>query len=166
MAGKHRYLIAIGSNRRHHPLGRPQRVMGAATIELDKAGVRILKAGPLMFSRPLGPSRRSYSNSVVLAEAELEPEELLALLKGIERKFGRRRGGQRWGSRVLDLDIALWDGGPYVGRGLVIPHTHFRERGFVLGPAAAIAPNWRDPVTGLTLRQLNARLTAPRPLPR
>jgi 2-amino-4-hydroxy-6-hydroxymethyldihydropteridine diphosphokinase len=67
---------------------------------------------------------------------------------------------------VLDLDIVLWSGGPWASERLVIPHPEFRSRAFVLAPAAAVAPGWRDPVTGRTLRQLNARLlhavTSPR----
>ena len=84
----------------------------------------------------------------------------------IEASFGCRRGGQRWGARVLDLDIILWEGGAWSSPDLTVPHTAFRSRSFVLTPAAAIAPRWRDPVTGLSLRQLRARLTRPRPLPK
>jgi 2-amino-4-hydroxy-6-hydroxymethyldihydropteridine diphosphokinase len=58
---------------------------------------------------------------------------------------------------VLDLDIVLWSGGAWSSPDLTVPHIAFRERGFVLDPAAAIAPAWRDPVSGLTLRQLAAR---------
>ena len=163
---RHRYVIAFGSNRRHVPIGRPRDVLGAASVELHKAGLDIVRASRPVYSRPLGPSRRTYANAAAIVETTLEPEELLALLKRVERHFGRRPGGQLWASRVLDLDIVLWDGGPYVGPGLVIPHPRFRERSFVLGPAAQVAPRWRDPVTGLTLRQLTARLTAPRPLSR
>ena len=76
----------------------------------------------------------------------------------IEREFGRRPGGQRWAARVLDLDVVLWSGGCFAAPDLIIPHLQFRDRAFVLGPAAAIAPRWRDPVTGLTIRQLRARL--------
>jgi 2-amino-4-hydroxy-6-hydroxymethyldihydropteridine diphosphokinase len=164
--GGHRYIVAFGSNRRHHTLGSPRRVMGAASIEFDRAGVHIVRAGPLMRSRPIGPSRNLYCNSAVIVETDLDPEELLDFVKELERRFGRRAGGQRWTERVLDLDIVLWDGGSYASDRLTIPHPEFRERPFVLKPAAKIAPDWRDPVTGLTLRQLYARLTAPRPLPR
>ena len=90
---------------------------------------------------------------------------LFAWLDGIERDFGRRAGGQRWTSRVLDLDIVLWSGGPWSSPGLTIPHIAFRERGFVLRPALPIAATWRDPLTGLSLRALYSRLTRPRPLP-
>ena len=161
---KHRYLIALGSNRRHHRHGRPEGVLGAALLALGHAGVRIKQAAPVMRSAPLGPSRRRYANSAVVASSKLEPDKLLDALKRIERQFGRRPGGQRWASRVLDLDIVLWSGGAWAGPGLVIPHPRFRERGFVLGPVAAIAPHWRDPITGLSLRQLAVRLRSPHPL--
>jgi len=166
MGGKHRYIVAFGSNRRHYPIGHPRDVLGAASIEFDKAGVKILRAGALMQSRPIGPSRHLYFNSAFVVETALDPEELLDFIKRLERGYGRRPGGQRWTERVLDLDIVLWDGGSWVSNRLTIPHPHFRERAFVLKPTAEIAPRWRDPVTGLTLRQLYARLTAPRPLRR
>ena len=64
--------------------------------------------------------------------------------------------------RVLDLDIAAWDGGRWRSRKLTIPHKHLAERGFVLQPLAAIAPAWR--VAGpLTVRHLAARLARRRP---
>lgn len=88
---------------------------------------------------------------------------MLARLKGIERAFGRRRG-QRWSARVIDLDIVLWSGGPWSSPGLTIPHMAFRERDFVLAPLLGVAPDWRDPLSGLTVRQLHARLR--RVLPR
>ena len=78
---------------------------------------------------------------------------------------GRRRG-QRWGDRVLDLDIILWSGGVWRSADLKIPHPAFTQRRFVLDPACTIAADWRDPLSGLTVAQAQARLTRPRPLPR
>jgi 2-amino-4-hydroxy-6-hydroxymethyldihydropteridine diphosphokinase len=52
----------------------------------------------------------------------------------------------------------LWSGGIFAAPDLAIPHPLFRQRDFVLRPAAAIAPDWRDPVSNLSLRQLLARL--------
>ena len=119
---------------------------------------------PVFITRPVGPSIRHYANSAVLAAAECGPEELLHRLKSLEHRFGTRRG-QRWTARVLDCDIVLWDGGSWSSRGLTIPHPRFRERAFVLTPAVRIARGWRDPLTGLTLNHLHARLTRPRPRP-
>jgi 2-amino-4-hydroxy-6-hydroxymethyldihydropteridine diphosphokinase len=152
-----RYLIALGSNRRHHRHGPPERVLLAALKALDQDGIKLKHAGPVLRSQPLGPSLRRYANSAALVRTRLDPEQLLAALQAIERGFGRRRGGQRWSARVLDLDIVLWSGGAWASSNLTIPHPRFRERHFVLGPAVSIAPAWRDPLTGLTLRQLAYR---------
>lgn len=90
-----------------------------------------------------------------IVETDEAPGALLARLKAIEAAFGRRRG-QCWGARVIDLDIILWSGGAWASPGLTIPHPAFRGRDFVLRPLAQIAPGWRDPVSGRTIRQLVA----------
>lgn len=163
---RQRYLIALGSNQRHHRYGRPPQVLRAAMAALAGAGLTVEAAAPIMASAPLGPSRRRYANGAALLATDLLPLKLLDVLKAIEHQFGRRSGGQRWSARVLDLDIVLWSGGPWSSPGLTLPHTAFRERDFVLVPAVALAPDWRDPVTNLSLRHLKARLTRPRPMPR
>ena len=162
----HRYLIALGSNVRHVRLGPPRRVLAAALERLEAEGVRVLAAAPVVETEPVGPSIRRFANSAAVIETALEPEPLLALLKRIERDFGRRASGQRWRARVLDLDVILWSGGPWASPALTIPHPLFRTRAFVLDPALAVAPDWRDPLTGATVRQLHARLTAPRAMPK
>ncbi len=161
-----RYLIALGSNKRHHRHGAPAGVLAAALDALAAQGIAVLAVAPVLQSAPLGPSRRRYANGAALIESDLDPEELLALLKSTERQFGRRSGGQRWASRVLDLDIVLWSGGAWSSPDLTVPHKSFRQRDFVLRPARALAPLWRDPITGLSLNHLYARLTQPRRLRR
>ncbi|MBO9714424.1 2-amino-4-hydroxy-6-hydroxymethyldihydropteridine diphosphokinase [Sphingomonas sp.] len=146
------YLIALGSNLRSRH-GSPERTIAAAIAAL--AGV--VAVSPILRTPPLGPSNRRFANAAALVESDEAPPALLRRLKAIERDFGRRRG-VRWGARVLDLDIILWSGGPWHGEGLVVPHPAFRERGFVLEPLLAVAPEWRDPLTGLSIRQLAARL--------
>ncbi len=161
-----RYLIALGSNKRHQRHGRPERVLAAALAEMERCKLKLKAAGPVIRSAPIGPSLRRYANSAAVIETGQSPEDLLVLLKAIERSFGRRAGGRRWSSRVLDLDIVLWSGGTWSSPGLTVPHIAFRQRRFVLDPAVAIAGTWRDPLTGLTLHQLHSRLTRPRPIPR
>ena len=160
-----RYLVALGSNRAHHRHGRPRGVIAAASSALQAAGLHVVALAPVLDNPPMGPSLRRYANTAALIETGLEPPGLLAALQAIEAAFGRTRGAQRWGARVLDLDIVLWDGGAWASPGLTIPHVAFRDRAFVLEPAARIAPRWRDPVTGLTLRHLamrnRRRLTRP-----
>ena len=144
---------------RHPAHGGPREVIGAAIDALGRAGLIVEAASRTMPSVPLGPSRRRYANAAVVISTEAPPEELLDRLQQIEHAFGRRRRGARWRARVLDLDIVLWSGGPWASERLLVPHPEFRGREFVLGPGAAIAPKWRDPVTGRTLRQLGARLS-------
>jgi 2-amino-4-hydroxy-6-hydroxymethyldihydropteridine diphosphokinase len=160
------YLIALGANRRHARFGSPRRVLAAALERLETEGVHVVAAAPAIETAPVGPSIRRYANSAAVVETALDPETLLALLKRIERDFGRRPGGQRWRARVLDLDLVLWSGGAYAGAALTIPHPLFRTRSFVLNPALTVAAGWRDPLTGLTVRQLHARLTRLATLPK
>lgn len=162
----HRYLVGLGSNVRHPRHGKPANVLRAALGEMEADGLGLESVSRIHSSAPVGPSRRRYANAAAVVSAGLEPEALLAALQSIEDRFGRRRGGQRWGARVLDLDIVLWDGGELALSDLAVPHPDFRSREFVLRPALAVAADWRDPVTGFTIRQLLARLTQPRRAPR
>jgi 2-amino-4-hydroxy-6-hydroxymethyldihydropteridine diphosphokinase len=155
---KRHYLIALGSNQRHARHGSPRQVLHAAVAAL---GSKVEVVAPAITSAPLGPSRRRYANAAVVVRSKRDPDRMLTKLKAIERKFGRKPNGPRWGPRVLDLDIILWEGGIWSSPGLTVPHISFRSRRFVLGPAAAIAPRWRDPISGLSLAQLHARLTRP-----
>jgi len=159
----HLYAVGIGSNR---PLSRalgPRAIVEAAFAALDEAPLRLVARSPIITTRPLGPSLRIYANAAALVAAPLEPLAMLALLQAIERRFHRRRY-RRWGPRTLDLDLLLWSGGRVNEPRLTVPHPAFRARAFVLGPLHAIAPAWRDPVTGLTIAQLRARLAHPKPV--
>ena len=145
-------------------VGDPRRVLAAALAALEAAGLPLEAISPSIASDPLGPSTRRYANAAALVASDLDPPALLAVLQRIEHAFGRRRRGGRWRARPLDLDIVLWSGGTWLNAALIIPHPEFRHRAFVLGPASTAAPRWRDPMTGLALRHLHARLTRPRPL--
>ena len=149
--GKTSYALALGSNRRSSH-GSPAETLRAALAELEPEAVSRIRATPA-----LGPAGRSFANAAAIVTSDLEPPELLARLKEIERAFGRR-GGRKWGPRVLDIDIVLWSGGAWGDSGLVVPHPEMRVRPFVLKPLAEIAADWRDPVTGASVRQLLHRL--------
>ena len=162
--GRHSvYAIALGSNRRSRH-GSPTATLRAAIAAIAQLG-QVECTSAIRATPALGPDGRAFANAVVLVRTGQAPDALLAALKRIERSFGRR-GGRRWGPRVLDLDIILWSSGAWGGPGPIVPHPAYRDRRFVLEPLAEIAPGWRDPLTGLAVRHALARLTAPRPAPR
>ncbi|HEY0412338.1 MAG TPA: 2-amino-4-hydroxy-6-hydroxymethyldihydropteridine diphosphokinase [Allosphingosinicella sp.] len=150
------YAIALGSNRRSRH-GSPARTLRAAADALGVEQLSTIRSTPAV-----GPAGRGFANAAALLASDLDPPELLDRLKALERAFGRRPG-RRWGPRVLDLDIILWSGGSWGENGLIVPHPEYRRRAFVLEPLAEIAPAWRDPLTGATIRQLLHRLRRSRP---
>lgn len=160
-----RYLVALGSNVCHVRHGAPAKVLAAAFEALrESRRIKVMAVSPVYSTAPMGPSRRRFANACAMIETPLGPARLLRRLQRIESEFGRNRRNRRWGPRVLDLDIVLWSEGACVAENLVVPHRAFRQRAFVLRPALAIAPSWRDPVTGLRIRHLYARLTRPVPV--
>lgn len=163
-AGPARFLLGLGSNRRHGRFGAPPAVLAAALAALAREGVVVVARSAVVATPPLGPGGRRYANAAALVESALPPPALLALAKRIERAFGRR-AGRRWGARVLDIDLLAWSGGRWRDRGLAIPHPAMAHRWFVLDPLMAVAPDWRLP-GGASVRQLRARLTRPRPVHR
>jgi 2-amino-4-hydroxy-6-hydroxymethyldihydropteridine diphosphokinase len=155
----HHYLIALGSNRRGGKAASPRAVLAQALAAID---MPVVVRSRIIDTAPLGPGTRRYANAAAIIMSRLSPDDLLEHLKQIERSFGRKRG-RRWGDRVLDLDIILWSGGIWVSPELAVPHVSFRDRDFVLSPAAEIAGAWRDPLTGLKISHLKARLDRKRP---
>ncbi len=161
------YLIALGSNQRHATFGSPRDIIPAALVAMEQSGLAILDSSAVITTIPLGPSDRQYANAAALIETTARPVKLLAILKSIEESFGKRRG-RRWSRRVLDIDIILWSEGCFSSAkpALTIPHPAMHQRSFVLGPATEICAQWRDPVSGLTIRQLSTRQKRAKPLDR
>ncbi len=82
-----------------------------------------------------------FINAVAKVDTTLAPQQLLDVLLTIERDAGRdRRTAERWGPRVLDLDLLLYGDAVIDEPGLHVPHPHLHERAFVLVPLAEIAP--------------------------
>ncbi|QJB70898.1 2-amino-4-hydroxy-6-hydroxymethyldihydropteridine diphosphokinase [Parasphingorhabdus halotolerans] len=164
---KSSYLIALGSNQRHARIGPPAKVVRSAFGALNDQAGKLCAQSQILFSNPVGPSSRRYANAVAIIVCPDNPLELLGTLQNIESQYGTRRG-QRWSRRVLDLDIIMWSGGPFLNTSpdLIIPHIAMHERAFVLQPANEIARDWRDPITGLAIRHLASREKRGKPLDR
>lgn len=154
---RHSYAIALGSNRMIRGDQPPRAILASAMAHLGNKPCTLIACSSIIETAPVGPSRRRYANAAVVIRTHLDPPALLAHLQAMERQFGRRKHGQRWSARTLDLDIILWSGGIWAGRDLCIPHPAFRTRDFVLKPLNDVAPQWRDPLTRHTIRQLLSR---------
>jgi 2-amino-4-hydroxy-6-hydroxymethyldihydropteridine diphosphokinase len=97
-----------------------------------------------------------YLNAVGVGESTLSPRGIYERLRAIEAAAGRTRP-YPGAPRTLDLDLILAGDAVLDEGDLQVPHPRFRQRRFVLEPLAEIAPDLRDPVTGLTIRELLVR---------
>jgi 2-amino-4-hydroxy-6-hydroxymethyldihydropteridine diphosphokinase len=104
-------------------------------------------------------------NAVASLTTGLAAQDLLAVLQVVEGQFGRVRGEQN-AARVLDLDLLDYQGQVTETASLVLPHPRLHQRRFVLVPLAEVAPDWRHPLSGLTVEQLLSRLAAKQPIER
>lgn len=146
--------VGLGAN-----LGAPEAAFARARRELASTpGVIVRAASSVWRTAPWGVvDQPDFLNGVLILDTSLTPERLLEVLQDIEASEGRKRQ-EKWGPRVLDLDL-LW-----VGREvrdtpeLSLPHPLLSERSFVLEPAAEVAPRWMHPHTGLSIERMRQAL--------
>jgi 2-amino-4-hydroxy-6-hydroxymethyldihydropteridine diphosphokinase len=147
-------VVALGSNLAG-AYASSEVLLEAGMARIAASGVDILARSSWWRSKAWpDASEPAYVNGVALVRWGGPPTELLALLKTIERAFGRRLGGSANASRTLDLDLIACGRMVTTQDGLVLPHPRAAERRFVMGPLAEIAPAWRHPVSGITAREL------------
>jgi 2-amino-4-hydroxy-6-hydroxymethyldihydropteridine diphosphokinase len=156
-AGHRPVAIAIGSN-----LGDRRAAMAFAMDRLSGI-LSNLTFSDIVETDPEGPTGQVlvgeplFLNAVVTGTTALSARSLLDALLATEQAFGRERP-YPGAARTLDLDLILLGEEVVDEPGLLVPHPRFRERFFVLGPLAEIAPDLRDPVTGLSVAALLQRL--------
>ncbi len=100
-------------------------------------------------------ANEQFLNMVIVMETTMEPWQLLQLFRSIEGRMGRRRSGRgSYESRIIDIDILLWEGRVISMPGLEVPHPRLADRRFVLEPLNEVAPAAVHPVTGLTVSEM------------
>lgn len=145
-----RVVIALGSN-----LG-DRRAAIAFAVERLSTFITGLSLSDLIETAPEGEGLQDqplYVNAVAVGETALRARELLDAILAIEQAYGRQRPTPG-AARTLDLDLILSGDEVIDDPGLQVPHPRFRERFFVLGPLAEVAPDTVDPVTGLEAWEL------------
>ncbi len=141
--------IGIGSN-----LGSREDNCKAAIRHLIDDGIKILRISSGIETEPWGVKEQpKFINMAVQVKTDLDPESLLRSLKNIETRLGRSPG-TRWGPRVIDLDILLYNDLVMKTDKLEIPHPRISERDFVLAPLAEIAPDLVHPVLKKSIKSL------------
>jgi 2-amino-4-hydroxy-6-hydroxymethyldihydropteridine diphosphokinase len=127
--------IGVGSN-----LSNPRLQVRNAIAQITQAeNITLIRASSLYISKPMGPQDQDdYVNAVVCIETNLAPLELLDTLQAFENEAGRVRKDNRWGARILDLDILLFGELVMDTQRLTLPHYGIKEREFVIFPLEEI----------------------------
>ncbi len=152
-SNKTRAAIALGSN-----LGDRRGHLAWAADQLA-ALLSDIRVSSVIETDPVGvaDTQPPYLNAALVGDTTLPAGDLLDRLLALERVRGRERPALR-APRTLDLDLILFGDTITADPGLELPHPRFRERWFVLGPLAEVAPDMRDPVSGLTIAELASKL--------
>jgi 2-amino-4-hydroxy-6-hydroxymethyldihydropteridine diphosphokinase len=144
--------VAVGSN-----LNQPrERVLEACERIRALPATRLEMRSRLYLTRPMGPQNQAdFINAAAGLLTQMDARELLAALLGIERAMGRVRT-ERWGPRLIDLDLVWMVGPPIEEADFTLPHPGVSMRNFVLYPLDDIAPALDIPGHG-RVRELKLR---------
>jgi 2-amino-4-hydroxy-6-hydroxymethyldihydropteridine diphosphokinase len=134
-------FLGLGSN-----IGDRKANLKTASDLIEKFIGKIAKRSHLYETQPWGqPEQEWFYNQVIMINTTLDPRGLLEAVGQIERQMGRKRT-EKWGPRIIDVDILFYGKRVIRDKGLEIPHPELQERSFVLVPLMEIAPEYEHPV--------------------
>ncbi|MCA9732898.1 MAG: 2-amino-4-hydroxy-6-hydroxymethyldihydropteridine diphosphokinase [Deferribacteres bacterium] len=142
-------LCSLGSNLGNRELNLTNALSSLKQFEIS--GVRQAK---IYETEPVGLKEQPlFLNTAVLFETALAPLDLLDTILELEKQLGRVRR-EKWGPRIIDIDIILFGQERLENERLIIPHPRFQERKFVLAPMADLIPQVIPPGSSFTVAQL------------
>lgn len=136
--------------------------LGFRVLQLEEARNRISKTvGPILKTSAYyetapwgGYSKNNHINQCLIVETKLSAPTLITTLLKIESDMGRVRGKKKNTDRIIDIDLLFFNDAIINTPELILPHPRLHLRQFVLKPLMDIAPGWRHPVLGKTIRSL------------
>jgi 2-amino-4-hydroxy-6-hydroxymethyldihydropteridine diphosphokinase len=144
-----RVFLGLGTN-----LGNKSANLSEAIRLIEMEAGNLLVASAVYETAPWGiKDQPRFLNQVILIESPLAPVPLLEQLLAIEQQMGRQRI-QKWGSRLIDIDILFYNDVIFQSASLTLPHPFIQDRNFVLAPLAEIAADHIHPVFQLTAHEL------------
>lgn len=151
LSARSQVIIGLGSN-----LGDRFAALSRALRLLSEEAGDIITASSVWETEPWGfDADDQFLNMVVVLDTGKQPRQLMQLFRSLEGRMGRRRsGGGRYESRIIDIDILLWQERVISMPGLEVPHPKLADRRFVLEPLYEVAPGAVHPVTGLTVKEM------------
>ncbi|PSL29413.1 2-amino-4-hydroxy-6-hydroxymethyldihydropteridine diphosphokinase [Dyadobacter jiangsuensis] len=149
MAATGQVFLLLGSN-----LGDRPQVLAAARETIAEQAGNITRQSAIYETAPWGiTDQPAFLNQVLEITTSLLPEDLLRIILNIEHDLGRVRY-ERWGARVIDIDILYFGEVVMDSARLTLPHPRIQDRRFVLAPLAEIAPDFVHPLLQKTSSQL------------
>jgi len=144
-----RIVLGLGSN-----MGDRESHLREALASLQQRQITVRRSASLYLTEPRDYTDQPwFINTVAEVDTELQAVELLKCCLLIEREAGRIRDHSR-GPRPVDLDILFYGDQQIQTANLIVPHPRYADRRFVLAPLAELAPDFRDPISGVTIQQL------------
>ncbi|OHX65495.1 2-amino-4-hydroxy-6-hydroxymethyldihydropteridine diphosphokinase [Flammeovirga pacifica] len=95
----------------------------------------------------------SYYNQTIKVSTNISPQELILITQQIENELGRIRK-EKWGARIIDVDILFYDNDIIETENLIVPHPYIQDRRFTLEPLTEIIPKYIHPVLNLSISEL------------
>jgi 2-amino-4-hydroxy-6-hydroxymethyldihydropteridine diphosphokinase len=135
--------------------------LAAARDNITQMAGTIRRSSSIYQTAPWGRSNQpDFFNQALQLETRLDASTLMMVLLQIEEKMGRRRL-DKYGSRIIDIDILFFNDALVRQPDLVIPHPEIPNRRFVLVPMNEIAPAYRHPGLNRSMEELLAVCTDP-----